>query len=111
MTDNEAPELSELFDRLADDLGEVVIDRSAGRAAYARAGSDFATADGAAVEIRLEPEVAEAVLRTPDTAASRRGAGWVRLEPPTVDRFVVDRAEAWFRSAWRFAERSGPGPG
>jgi hypothetical protein len=67
-------------------------------------GDLFGTVTGSAVELRLRREVAAAALRTPDTAASSRGAGWVRFEPPILDGFARDRAAAWLESAWRFAD-------
>ena len=67
-------------------------------------GEQFGTVSGRAVELRLRPAVAGAALRTPDTAASTRGPGWVRFEPPTLDEFARDRAAAWLESAWRFAD-------
>jgi hypothetical protein len=64
----------------------------------------FAAATRRSVEFRLRADIAEAVLRTPDTAASRRGAGWVRFEPNVIDPSVEDRLEAWVTSAWRAAQ-------
>jgi hypothetical protein len=58
-----------------------------------------------AAEFRLDPPVAAAALRTPDTGPSRRGEGWVRFRPDVLDHHALDRAEAWFGSAWRRAER------
>jgi hypothetical protein len=54
-------------------------------------------------EFALDPVVAEAALRTPDTAASPRGEGWVAFRPPELDRMALDRATAWLASAWRRA--------
>ena len=54
--------------------------------------------------MRLEPLVATAALRTPDTTASSRGPGWVRFAPAALDRFAADRAIAWIEHAWRHAE-------
>jgi hypothetical protein len=70
-------------------------------------GERFGTVSGGAVELRLRPAVAGAALRTPDTAASTRGPGWVRFEPPILDAFARDRASAWLESAWRFADEGG----
>lgn len=67
-------------------------------------GERFGAVSGGAVELRLRPAVAGAALRTPDTAASVRGPGWVRFAPPTLDAFARDRAAAWLESAWRFAD-------
>ena len=98
---------SELVDRLstiATELGEVDVKDDGGRVTYARASRPFAVVQGSTVEFGLDPDVAGAVLRTPHTEASARGAGWVRFAPPAVDGSVFDRAESWFRSAWRVAE-------
>ncbi len=59
-------------------------------------------ADGSA-SFRLDPAVAAAARRTPDTGASDRGAEWVRFAPPALDAHGVDRARAWFESAARRA--------
>ncbi len=60
-------------------------------------------ADGLAASFRLSAAVAAAALRTPDTAASPRRQGWVTLRPAELDGHAVDRATAWFESAWRAA--------
>jgi hypothetical protein len=70
-------------------------------------GSPFTALAGDVVEFRLRPVVAAAALRTPGTAASRRGLGWVAFAPPTLDEFARDRAAAWLESAWRFADEDG----
>jgi hypothetical protein len=70
-------------------------------------GERFGIVSGSAVELRLRREVASAALQTPDTAASSRGPGWVRFEPPALDEFARDRASAWLESAWRFADEGG----
>lgn len=91
---------------LASDLG-VVGEDAASTVDYARDGRPFAVVDGSALELRMNPEVAVAAARTTFTTASRRGNGWIRFAPPSVDQFVLDRAEAWFLSAWRVAEGEG----
>ena len=58
--------------------------------------------DGAA-SFRLDPAVAAAARRTPDTGPSVRGPEWVRFFPPAVDPHGADRARAWFESAARRA--------
>jgi hypothetical protein len=70
-------------------------------------GERFGTLSGGVVELRLRSAVAGAALRTPDTAASPRGPGWVRFAPPILDAFARDRAAAWLESAWRFADEGG----
>jgi hypothetical protein len=80
---------------------------AAGAVEFRRASRLFAAAAGNVVEVKLDPEIAEAALRTPSTNVSPRGADWVRLaadqgEPTQMD---LDRARAWFLSAWRAAEK------
>jgi hypothetical protein len=55
------------------------------------------------LEVALEPSVAAAALRTPDTRPSPRGAGWIAFTPRAADRFALDRAEAWLRLGHRRA--------
>jgi hypothetical protein len=74
-------------------------------AAYRRGPVLFAAAEPMAAELRLHPEIAESARRTPATSASERGAEWVRFAPPELDRHALDRAEAWFVSAWRAAAK------
>ncbi|HEX5451712.1 MAG TPA: hypothetical protein VFW86_04920 [Candidatus Limnocylindrales bacterium] len=68
-------------------------------------GTVFASLDqaGNAVELRLDDAVAKAATRTPDTAPSSRGAGWVRFAPAMLDDQAIDRLEAWFAFAARHA--------
>jgi hypothetical protein len=67
-------------------------------------GVTFAAVTGGRAEFRLDPMVASAALRTPDTASSPRGAGWVAFAPTDLDRHAIDRATAWLASAWRRAD-------
>ncbi len=97
--------LAGLFERLAKELAEVTAADSPKGMDYRRGDRIFAAVDGGAAEVRLDPEVAEAATRTSHTTISGRGPGWVRFEPPSVDTFALDRAGAWFLSAWRAAER------
>jgi hypothetical protein len=75
--------------------GEVVL-LAARERVFAVLGPDF-------LEVALDPPVAAAALRTPDTRPSPRGAGWIAFTPPTTDRFALDRAEAWLRLGHRRA--------
>lgn len=75
--------------------GEVVL-LASGQRVFAVLGPDF-------LEVALEPPVAAAALRTPDTRPSPRGTGWVAFAPRAADRFALDRAEAWLRLAHRRA--------
>ncbi len=75
--------------------GEVML-LAAGARVFAVLGADL-------LEVALEPSIAAAALRTADTRPSPRGAGWIAFTPRAVDRFALDRAEAWLRLAHRRA--------
>ena len=98
--------LPELLADLADQLDDVVEAAEGESTEYRRDATLFAVAAPAHVEVRLNPEVAEAARRTPATSASERGPEWVVFAPPAVDEHALDRAEAWFLSAWRAADTS-----
>lgn len=102
----EAPNLNEAIDRLADELGDIHRHESGTLAEYVRGATVFAARQGTIVSFRLRAEVAEAALGTADTGRSSRGAGWIALQPRVVDGFALDRALAWFESAWRLAGES-----
>jgi hypothetical protein len=97
--------LRERLDGVAADLGEVETRGAAGGTTYLRAGREFAFVDSGGAEFRLDPEIAEAALRTPGTSPSPERPGWVRLTGDASDRTVGDRAEAWFKIGWRTAGR------
>ncbi len=99
-----ADTFSGLFEGLAQDLADVTVADSPKGTDYRRGDRIFAAVDGGVAEVRLHPEVAEAATRTSHTTLSGRGAGWVRFDPPAVDKFALDRAGAWFLSAWRAAD-------
>ncbi len=63
----------------------------------------FAALGPSGVEIRLDPPIAAAALRTPDTAPSARGAEWVRFNPRGLDGHAVDRLRAWLELGYRRA--------
>ena len=101
---SEEPALSDVLDALVDEAGDVTTptDRE-----YARDEVIFATRPEEGVfELLLGEEIAEAALRTPDTAVSSRGSAWVRFAPTDWDDMAFDRLEAWFRVAWRLASTS-----
>jgi hypothetical protein len=75
--------------------GEVVL-LTVRERVFAVLGPDF-------LEVALDPHVAAAALRTPDTRPSPRGAGWIAFTPAVTDRFALDRAEAWLRLGHRRA--------
>ncbi len=97
--------LGDILADLLDEIGEVEV--SASRE-YAHDGIPFAwRPEEEVLEVRLGVDIAEAALRTPDTHVSERGDAWVRFSPPEWNEHARDRAQAWFRVAWRLTE--GPG--
>jgi hypothetical protein len=68
---------------------------------YAVGGLPFAVLMQDVLEVSLDPTIARAALKTGNTLSSSRGGGWIAFTPETVDRFALDRAEAWVRSAHR----------
>jgi len=72
---------------------------------WAFGGQPFATLDatGSTASFRLDTDLAAAARRTPDTAASSRGAEWVAFTPRNLDGHAADRASAWFAAAGRRA--------
>jgi hypothetical protein len=67
------------------------------------AGGPFAALDaaGATASFRLDPTLAGAAIRTPDTTASDRGPDWVDFAPRDLDGHAIDRATSWFAAAAR----------
>jgi hypothetical protein len=102
----QGPSLSDAVDRLADELDEIHRHESGTLVEYVRGATVFAARQGSILSLRLRPEVAEAALRTSDTVRSSRGQGWITIQPRVVDAFALDRALAWFESAWRLAAES-----
>ena len=101
---------ADAIERLAGEL-EDVRRRATGRTVeFDRAGVVFATREAGILSFRLRAEIAEVALRTPETAPSTRGPEWVALTAAGTYAFTVDRAAAWFESAWRLAgELAAPG--
>jgi hypothetical protein len=97
------PDLQALAAELAVGLDEVTAATEAGLVVYRRGSAPFARASTAALEIRLPDDIAEAAERTPDTTVLPAQAGWIRFAPRTGERHVIDRATAWFQTAWRHA--------
>ncbi|CAN5723340.1 hypothetical protein BH23CHL7_BH23CHL7_08980 [soil metagenome] len=95
--------LDELFAALAGDLADVTIEKVGEAKEYRRADHAFAALAERSAEFALDPEVAEAAARTPDAGPSQRGGGWVHLEARQLGPHTLDRARAWFLSAWRAA--------
>jgi hypothetical protein len=95
--------LAEVIDQAADELDPIERVATSSGAEWRRGGRAFAALTGERAEFRLPAVVGAAALGTPDTAHSERGADWVAFEPRELDRMAVDRASAWFGSAWRHA--------
>ena len=105
MTDEPVSDLSlaDILAAAAEELDGIVTDAAGGSTTWSAAGRAFATLTGDRAEFHLDPLVARAALRTPDTGPSTRGAEWVSFAPAILDDPAVDRAEAWFLSAHRLA--------
>ena len=101
-----AATLGELLDDAAAELEDAERTAAADGSTveWSIAGITFAAIGGGRAEFRLDPMVAQAALRTPDTADSGRGADWVAFSPPELDQHAIDRAVAWLASAWRRAD-------
>jgi hypothetical protein len=96
--------LKELLTAAADEIGAKT--ERTGRDGFDFRGLHgvFASVAANGAEFALGDEIAEAALRTPATTESSRGRGWVRLEVSEPTEMDLDRARAWFLSAWRAAE-------
>jgi hypothetical protein len=104
------PSLARLVTELAAELPDAIASSAgAGEGAtsegttWSRVGRLFAALGADGVELRLDPAIAAAATRTPDTAPSPRGAEWVRFNPRELDGHAVDRLTAWFDLAYRRA--------
>lgn len=91
------------IDRLAHELEGIGRRESGPAVEFVRGGIVFAVRERGGHSFRLRPEIVEAALRTPDTSPSERGAEWVALDSTAADAFTLDRAKAWFETAWRLA--------
>jgi hypothetical protein len=80
-------------------------DSADGGVTWSRSGRPFATLreGGSMAVFKLDPHVAVAATRTPDTTPASTGRGWVQFEPRVLDAHAIDRATAWFASACRGA--------
>ncbi len=103
MTTDAAPDLAGLCSDLADELDEVSGSADGDAVAYKRGGAVFARVSGSTLEVRLPTDIADAALRTPDTALDPTDRGWVRFTPADDERHVTDRVTAWFHTASRHA--------
>ena len=108
MTDDELASdltLRDVLDAATEDLGDLRLGGEGASVSWAVDETVFAALDAGRAEFRLDPLVAGAALRTPDTTPSPRGPDWVAFAPEILDDGAVDRAEAWFLSAYRRAGR------
>jgi hypothetical protein len=64
---------------------------------------EFAVLGPFGIELRLDPPIAAAAARTPDTAPSPRGPAWIRFNPRELDAHALDRLRAWLDLAYRRA--------
>jgi len=101
MTGNGAETLAERVEAVIAELEGVAVVQSGDERELRAGGRLFAAVADDALEVVLDPAVAAAARRTPDVSGSARGPAWVRFRPVVVDRFALDRAESWLRSAHR----------
>jgi hypothetical protein len=95
--------LDERVEGVVEGLDEVERRRIGDAVTFLARGAVFAVLAPDALEVALDAAVAKAALKTPGASPSRRGPGWITFTPKVVDRFALDRAEAWVRSAHRRA--------
>lgn len=95
--------LDERVAAVAEELDGVERVRDGESVTFFARGTAFAVLMQDVLEVALDPAVAKAALRTANTLPSTRGAGWIAFTPEAIDRFALDRAEAWVRSAHRRA--------
>jgi hypothetical protein len=93
--------LDERVESVVEELDGVERAREGESVTYLAGGTAFAVLLQDVLEVALDPAVAKAALRTANTLPSPRGAGWIAFTPEAIDRFALDRAEAWVRSAYR----------
>jgi hypothetical protein len=93
--------LDERVEAVIGELDGVERARDGESVTYLVGGAPFAVLMPDVLEVQLDPAVAKAALKTGNTLSSSRGAGWIAFTPETMDRFALDRAEAWIRSAYR----------
>jgi hypothetical protein len=101
MTGNGAETLEERVEAVIAELEGVAVVLSDDERELRTRGRLFAVVSSDALEVVLDPAVAAAARRTPDVTGSARGPAWVTFRPRVADRFALDRAEAWLRSAHR----------
>lgn len=97
--------LREILVGAATECGADTAPGADGSLEWSIAGHPFAALDpaGATASFRLDPVLAGAARRTPDTGASPRGGEWVEFAPGSMDGHAEDRAVAWFLAGARRA--------
>jgi hypothetical protein len=100
--------LRQRVEELSIELGGAAVTsaRDGDATTWSVAGRPFASLTDDAVDLRLDPAIARAATRTPDTSPSDRGPDWVRFAPRELDDHAIDRLEAWFAFARRRASES-----
>ncbi len=93
--------LDERVEGVVEVLDGVVRRREGDAVTYLFDGKAFAVLAADTLEVALDAAVARAALKTSGASVSRRGPAWIAFSPGAVDRFALDRAEAWLRSAYR----------
>ncbi len=106
-----ADEIAAILAAVRDELDGVEVAEADGVGTWSVGGRAFARQTAGGVEIRLDPAVGAAALRTADTSRSDAGPDWISFRPAVVDRFAEDRLRAWLVHARRVAaaERAGGG--
>ena len=96
-----------LAEAAADLAGVTTGTDPSGATTWSRGGEHRAAVslDESVASFRLDPAIAAAAVRTPDTMPSGRGPGGVDFAPDTIDDHAEDRAVARLESAHR---RLGP---
>jgi hypothetical protein len=102
--------LGEAIESTAATFGDIDVEAAQEGSEYSTRGVVFASVGPVSASFLLPADVARGALGTPDTAPSPLGAGWIRFTPPTLDRFAVDRVQAWFVLAHRMAGQRPRGP-
>lgn len=97
------PELTLAANEVIAELPGVTSASDGGATTWSVAGQLFAVLGSTGIEIKLEPAIAVAATRTPDTVPSPRGVEWVRFDPGELDDHAADRLEAWLELACRRA--------
>ena len=97
------PSLATLAGEILDELGAVRNGGADGVTTWSYRGEAYAALGPLGIEVRLDPAIAAAATRTPDTGPSTRGTEWVRFNPREMDGHAADRLRAWLELAHRRA--------